>query len=138
MITYLAYTAWAIVVLKNWNLTCTQKGDIEHISSPSSNKSDGTFEYIALSVVALSATMVSGCYVGTKVYQSTCLITVIAAVTDAIVVGMFVWGIYLAMHRTERCKNAYAVDTPTYAFFFRVTTALWMLHLIVVGIIVNR
>jgi len=25
-----------------------------------------------------------------------------------------------------------------YAFFFRVTTALWMLHLIVVGIIVNR
>mmetsp|Transcript_8690 Transcript_8690/g.14106 ORF Transcript_8690/g.14106 Transcript_8690/m.14106 type:complete len:90 (-) Transcript_8690:535-804(-) len=78
MITYLAYTAWAIgnnvehsklqmtllsllllpVVLKNWNLTCTQKGDIEHISSPSSNKSDGTFEYIALSVVALSATSI--------------------------------------------------------------------------------
>jgi len=151
-IIYGAYTAWAIVNLQTWNISCTE-------DEFGARESDGTFEYIICSLVFLWVSMFSGCWVGLKVssryFSITCLyhafplamiysahrswyVTVVAILTDFVVLVMFAWGVYLASNREEKCSQVYSTQAPTYQVFFQATMGMWILHLIIVGIVVNR
>jgi len=130
-IIYGAYTAWAIVNLQTWNISCTE-------DEFGARESDGTFEYIICSLVFLWVSMFSGCWVGLKVSSRSWYVTVVAILTDFVVLVMFAWGVYLASNREEKCSQVYSTQAPTYQVFFQATMGMWILHLIIVGIVVNR
>eukprot|EP00954_Amorphochlora_amoebiformis_P022366 1352849-Amorphochlora_amoeboformis.AAC.1 len=54
-----------------------------------------------------------GCWVGLKVSSRSWYVTVVAILTDFVVLVMFAWGVYLASNREEKCSQVYSTQAPT-------------------------
>ena len=99
-------------MLKHWNISCAaSQGIFIDANNHSDNKK--TYEYIVCTIIMLPATLASAFYVGTRVGESSWTVCACAALTDVIVLAMFVWAIVIAVASPQRCSNVYSVNSPT-------------------------
>eukprot|EP01006_Ploeotia_vitrea_P020877 TRINITY_DN53192_c0_g1_i1.p1 TRINITY_DN53192_c0_g1~~TRINITY_DN53192_c0_g1_i1.p1 ORF type:complete len:198 (+),score=66.40 TRINITY_DN53192_c0_g1_i1:65-658(+) len=98
---------------------------------------DSTKEYVFLSSILLTASLLGGCFVGAHVGDRNRFVTVLALVVDFVILCMITWGTISFFTRSDGCEEELEEKEPDLLLFWRVTFFLWIFHLFFIIAMIN-
>lgn len=98
---------------------------------------DYTREYILASACLMVTSLFIGCLVAAHVGSRNRLVTVLAVVTDAILLSMTIWGIILYFTRNHDCVELYKDRQAIVYYTFNISLVAWFVNCATVLILIN-